>query len=302
MGDSRWWTSAGRGWRSRPTPSWSGRCSSPAAASATSRSTARSTTWRWRARGRCACRPRSSSRRAPRWTSSAASPRLWARRRWRPGVQLVTGDTKVVDAGHGDGVYVNTAGIGLVDERVDIRPQPGRRGDVGHRQRRHRRARRRDDELPRGARVRHHVASDTRAAARAGRGDARHRRRRARAARPDPRRRRGDAERDRQDRRRRRRAGRAGAPDPAEVRDACGLLGLDPLYVANEGKLLAFVPADDADGCWPRCARTRWAPGAAVIGECVAEHPGMVVGRRRRSAAPAWSTCRSASSCRGSAE
>ena len=36
-------------------------------------------------------------------------------------------------------------------------------------------------------------------------------------------------------------------PIPAEVRDACGLLGLDPLYVANEGKLLAFVPAEDAD-------------------------------------------------------
>ena len=39
------------------------------------------------------------------------------------GVKLVTGDTKVVDSGHGDGVYINTAGIGLVDERADIRPQ-----------------------------------------------------------------------------------------------------------------------------------------------------------------------------------
>ena len=38
------------------------------------------------------------------------------------GVKLVTGDTKVVDAGHGDGVYVNTSGIGLVDPRADIRP------------------------------------------------------------------------------------------------------------------------------------------------------------------------------------
>ena len=33
-------------------------------------------------------------------------------------------------------------------------------------------------------------------------------------------------------------------PIPEEVRDACSLLGLDPLYVANEGKLLAFVPGD----------------------------------------------------------
>lgn len=46
------------------------------------------------------------------------------------GVQLVTGDTKVVDAGHGDGIYLNTAGIGLVDPGVDIRPQRATPGDV----------------------------------------------------------------------------------------------------------------------------------------------------------------------------
>ena len=46
------------------------------------------------------------------------------------GVKLVTGDTKVVDSGHGDGVYINTAGIGLVDERADIRPQRATPGDV----------------------------------------------------------------------------------------------------------------------------------------------------------------------------
>src|SRR6201991_1011139 len=46
------------------------------------------------------------------------------------GVKLVTGDTKVVDAGHGDGVYINTAGIGLIDERADIRPQRASVGDV----------------------------------------------------------------------------------------------------------------------------------------------------------------------------
>ncbi|PRC54302.1 hydrogenase expression/formation protein HypE, partial [Mycobacterium sp. ITM-2017-0098] len=46
------------------------------------------------------------------------------------GVKLVTGDTKVVDSGHGDGVYINTAGIGLGDTRADIRPQRARPGDV----------------------------------------------------------------------------------------------------------------------------------------------------------------------------
>src|SRR4051794_13346374 len=46
------------------------------------------------------------------------------------GVRLVTGDTKVVDAGHGDGVFVNTAGIGVVPDGVDIGPRRARPGDV----------------------------------------------------------------------------------------------------------------------------------------------------------------------------
>ncbi|MEO7980449.1 MAG: AIR synthase related protein, partial [Sporichthyaceae bacterium] len=46
------------------------------------------------------------------------------------GVKLVTGDTKVVDVGHGDGVFVNTAGIGLVPEGVEISPARATPGDV----------------------------------------------------------------------------------------------------------------------------------------------------------------------------
>ena len=42
------------------------------------------------------------------------------------GVSIVTGDTKVVDAGHGDQVYVNTAGIGQVPAGVDIHPRRAR--------------------------------------------------------------------------------------------------------------------------------------------------------------------------------
>ena len=45
------------------------------------------------------------------------------------GVSIVTGDTKVVDRGKGDGIYVNTAGIGVVPEGVDVRPERIRPGD-----------------------------------------------------------------------------------------------------------------------------------------------------------------------------
>ena len=48
----------------------------------------------------------------------------------RAGVRVVTGDTKVVESGHGDGVYVNTAGVGVVPAGVDIRPDKARPGDV----------------------------------------------------------------------------------------------------------------------------------------------------------------------------
>jgi hydrogenase maturation factor len=43
----------------------------------------------------------------------------WVRRRAPPGVQIVTGDTKVVERGHGDGLYINTAGVGVVRTGVD---------------------------------------------------------------------------------------------------------------------------------------------------------------------------------------
>ena len=46
------------------------------------------------------------------------------------GVRVVTGDTKVVDAGLADGLYINTAGIGIIPEGVDIRPARAEVGDV----------------------------------------------------------------------------------------------------------------------------------------------------------------------------
>jgi hydrogenase expression/formation protein HypE len=65
-------------------------------------------------------------------------------------------------------------------------------------------------------------------------------------------------------------------PIPAEVRDACGLLGLDPLYVANEGKLLAFVAPEHADRLLARMRRHPLGREAAVIGEVSAAGAGRV--------------------------
>jgi hydrogenase expression/formation protein HypE len=68
-------------------------------------------------------------------------------------------------------------------------------------------------------------------------------------------------------------------PIPQAVRDACGLLGLDPLYVANEGKLLAFVAPDDADRVLAAMRGHEHGRDATVIGTCVDAHPGMLVAR-----------------------
>ena len=195
------------------------------------------------------------------------------------GVRLVTGDTKVVDTGSGDGVYVTTSGVGVVPDGVEIGP---RRAAIG------------DAVLISGAIGVHGVAvmscreglefgttiaSDTAplhglVAAMLATGADLHTLR-------DP-----------------TRGGVAAAlneiahaagigvevverdlPIPAEVRDACSLLGLDPLQVANEGKLLAFVPADRADEVLAAMRAHRYGSGASRIGTCVPEHPGMVVAR-----------------------
>ncbi|MDQ1644120.1 MAG: hydrogenase expression/formation protein HypE [Cryptosporangiaceae bacterium] len=195
------------------------------------------------------------------------------------GVQLVTGDTKVVDSASGDGVYVNTAGIGVVPAGVDIGP---RRAEVG------------DAVLVSGDIGVHGIAvmscreglefgttveSDTAALhglvadmlatevdvhvlrdpTRGGVSATLNEIARASGVGIDL------VERD--------------LPIPPEVRDACGLLGLDPLQVANEGKLIAFVPEDTADQVLEAMRAHPHGAGSKRIGRCVPEHPGTVVAR-----------------------
>lgn len=66
-------------------------------------------------------------------------------------------------------------------------------------------------------------------------------------------------------------------PVAREVRAACELLGLDPLHIANEGKLVAIVPADKADAVLQAMKQHKYGKNAVIIGEVVAEHPHRVV-------------------------
>lgn len=64
---------------------------------------------------------------------------------------------------------------------------------------------------------------------------------------------------------------------PDTVANACSFLGLDPLYVANEGKLVAFVPPDHAEAVLEAMRAHPLGKESVRIGTCVEDHPGMVV-------------------------
>jgi hydrogenase expression/formation protein HypE len=65
-------------------------------------------------------------------------------------------------------------------------------------------------------------------------------------------------------------------PIPGPVRAACEFLGLDPLHVANEGKCVAIVPAASAEAVLAAMRAVPEGAEAVVIGNVVADHPGMV--------------------------
>jgi hydrogenase expression/formation protein HypE len=194
------------------------------------------------------------------------------------GVEVIAGDTKVVERGHADRLYACTTGLGLIDARASLSPSalvPGDRilisGSVGDHGMAVMLAR---DEFALQADIR----SDTRSlwpavdrllaaagtdlhclrdATRGGAASALNELARASSV--------GALVRE------------ADVPVSAAVAGAAELLGIDPMYVANEGKLLAFVaPASAAQAL----AALREVPGceqAAEIGEVLAEPPGMVL-------------------------
>jgi hydrogenase expression/formation protein HypE len=195
------------------------------------------------------------------------------------GVNIVTGDTKVVDAGHGDQVYVNTAGIGLVPDGVDIRPDRAEVGDVilvsgpigvhGIAIMSVREGLEFGTQMITDSAALHPLVAEMikicpdlhvlRDPTRGGLGTSLNEIARSASVGVQL------AERS--------------IPVPPDVAGACTMLGLDPLYVANEGKLVAFVPRTDAEAVLAAVRAHPLGRDAAIIGECVPEHPGMVVAK-----------------------
>lgn len=195
------------------------------------------------------------------------------------GVQIVTGDTKVVNKGKGDGVFINTAGIGLVPPGVQIsadRAHPGdvilvsgTIGDHGMAIMSVREGLQFETTLVSDSAALHTligamlgVTHDIHCLRDATRGGV------AAVLNELAERSRVGFELD-----------EAAIPVRPAVMAACEMLGMDPLYVANEGKIVALVPAEHADAVLAAMRAHPLGADAGIIGRAVEEHPGMVVAR-----------------------
>ena len=198
----------------------------------------------------------------------------------KAGVQIVTGDTKVVERGHGDGVYINTAGVGLLRRGIIVGPHRAEAGDailvsgtIGD----HGMA---IMSVREGLEFESQIRSDCAAlnglisvvlnAA----GGAMH-------AMRDPTR--GGLASTLNEIAAASNVGMAiderALPVRAEVQSACELLGLDPVYVANEGKVVFFVAPEFADVVLSVLQAHPLGRDAARIGTVTSDHPRMLVAR-----------------------
>ncbi len=195
------------------------------------------------------------------------------------GVSLVTGDTKVVDKGHGDGIFINTSGFGLIPDGVNIAPQNARPGDVvivsgeiglhgiaimSVREGLEFGVEIESDCAPLNGLVAamlevtkeiHVLRDPTRGGVASSLNEI------ARSSNV------GIVYQE----------NKLPVPDP--VRAACDILGLDPIYVANEGKLLAIVPQAVAEALLARMRQHPFGQKATIIGNVTEQHPGMVIAR-----------------------
>jgi len=193
------------------------------------------------------------------------------------GVKIVTGDTKVVDRGSADKLFINTAGVGSVPEGVNIsaaNARPGDKvivsgtiGDHGMAVLSRREGLKFADPVPSDCAPLNGLVKAMLTAAK----DIHCMR--------DPTR--GGLAVTLNDFAAQSHAGiiirENDVPVNKAVQAACDLLGLDPLYIANEGKLVAVMPAADAPAVLAAMQRHKYGRQATIIGEVVAAHPGKLV-------------------------
>lgn len=197
------------------------------------------------------------------------------------GVLLVTGDTKVVDRGKADKIFINTSGIGLVHPKANIHPNRARIGDrivISGAIALHGIA---IMSVREGLEFETEIASDTaplhelvgallmacddihvlRDPTRGGVTSALTEIAQASKVGME--------------------LDEARIPINEDVKGACEILGLDPLYVANEGKCIAIMPDDEAEAALTVFRSHPLGREAAIIGEVVGSHPGFVTMKTR---------------------
>jgi len=196
------------------------------------------------------------------------------------GVKIVTGDTKVVERGHGDGCYINTAGIGLLRPGISVGPQhampgdailvSGTVGDHGMAIMSVREGLEFESQIRSDCAALNGLIAEVLEAV----GNAVH-------AMRDPTR--GGLASTLNEIAQNSGVGmaidEASLPVRPEVQSACELLGLDPVYVANEGKVVFFVAPEAADQVLAVLRAHPLGRDAAKIGRVTAEHPRMLVAR-----------------------
>jgi hydrogenase expression/formation protein HypE len=196
------------------------------------------------------------------------------------GVQIVTGDTKVVERGHGDGCYITTAGVGVLREGIAVGPSRAKAGDailvsgtIGD----HGMA---IMSVREGLEFESEIRSDCAAlngmiaAVLDAVGPSVH-------AMRDPTR--GGLSATLNEIATASQVGveidEARVPVRGQVQSACEILGLDPVYVANEGKVVLFVAPEAAEQALAVLRAHPLGAEAVRIGTVVAEHPRMLVAR-----------------------
>ena len=199
-------------------------------------------------------------------------------------IQIITGDTKVVNRGSADRLFVNTAGVGRVPEGIDISGSSAKPGDkvilsgtigdhgiavLSQREGLGFSTRLESDCAPLNGLVAEMMAASQRI-----------------HALRDPTR--GGLATTLNELAAQSKVGirieEEKVPVRDEVRGACEMLGIDPLYVANEGKLVALVHPEDADAVLERMRHQRYGKNAAIIGEVRPDHAGRVVMKTRLGA------------------